>query len=315
MGNKRKIEKWDKDEEFEVEAIIDKRFYNGRTEYRVKWKNYDSDQNTWEPLENCTNCIEKVKAFEKKFNRSSKPTTYEKKRYIDEDKNHYKSSKYRRIKSSSEDEQAPSTSKQSRQPKVQKKKRKHRPQVSDEDSDSDYSASEKPSTSQKQPPNKSLKQFKRNRKQSSKHDPSSKPKKAKMDNFVSTDHSGLEIVPIIPKKYKDIKLSTFNCEELKLSMSLLKSKSLKAAATSKALKSSKAIEASDKMPLDVDEMLAPFRDGQSSASPIDDDTQGLVIDEEDRPESHNSNVDYYLKLIFPSSDEENDFFPRNLRRL
>ncbi|KAI6200230.1 Chromobox protein-like protein 1-like protein [Aphelenchoides besseyi] len=308
MGHKREIEKWDKEEEFEVEAIIDRRFYNGRIEYRVKWKNYDFDQNTWEPIENCTNCIEKVKAFEKKFDRLQKRTPYDKERYINEKKNLHKPPKYLRIESSSEDEQAPSTSKQSRQSKT-KKKRKPQLQVPEEDSDSDYTASTKSSTSQKQPQNRIFEQPKRNRKRSSKHDTSSKSKKAKMENFVNTDHSGIEIIPIIPKKHKDIKLSRFNREQLKLSMSLSKSKTLKAAMTSKASGSSKTTDTLTKIPLDVDEMLAPFRDGQSSPSPVEDDTQSLVIDEEHRPDSHNSNVDYLLKLIFSSGEEDNDFFP------
>ncbi len=39
-------------EEFIVEEIIDKRFKHNNIEYLVKWKDYDHDTNTWEPIKN-----------------------------------------------------------------------------------------------------------------------------------------------------------------------------------------------------------------------------------------------------------------------
>lgn len=51
--------------EWEVEAIVGKRVNaNGDVEYEVKWKDYDPDQNTWEPLENLSNCPKAVAAYE-----------------------------------------------------------------------------------------------------------------------------------------------------------------------------------------------------------------------------------------------------------
>lgn len=40
------------DEEFDVEAIVGHKFYEGRTYYRVKWEGYPDDKNTWEPAGN-----------------------------------------------------------------------------------------------------------------------------------------------------------------------------------------------------------------------------------------------------------------------
>lgn len=39
------------DEFFEVEQIIDQKEFDGETKYFVKWKGYDEDANTWEPLD------------------------------------------------------------------------------------------------------------------------------------------------------------------------------------------------------------------------------------------------------------------------
>lgn len=41
--------------EYEVEKILDHRGEGPQTEYLVKWKGYDSDENTWEPLGHVTN--------------------------------------------------------------------------------------------------------------------------------------------------------------------------------------------------------------------------------------------------------------------
>ncbi|XP_046815567.1 histone-lysine N-methyltransferase SUV39H2-like isoform X1 [Vespa crabro] len=54
-----------KDEIWEVEKILNKKKINGTTSYLIKWKNWSNDHNTWEPLENLTNCNEILKDFEK----------------------------------------------------------------------------------------------------------------------------------------------------------------------------------------------------------------------------------------------------------
>ena len=42
----------DAEDEYEVEFIVDKRVLKGKVEYQVKWKGWDHDDNTWEPVGN-----------------------------------------------------------------------------------------------------------------------------------------------------------------------------------------------------------------------------------------------------------------------
>ncbi|KAJ1581069.1 hypothetical protein NDA15_003774 [Ustilago hordei] len=45
----------DEDLDFEVEALVDKRSFNGTTEYKVLWRGYSEEAASWEPVENL-NC-------------------------------------------------------------------------------------------------------------------------------------------------------------------------------------------------------------------------------------------------------------------
>ena len=53
-------------QEFEVEEVHDKRQEKGQLYYLVKWKNFDSSANSWEPINNLIHCREMIKEFEDK---------------------------------------------------------------------------------------------------------------------------------------------------------------------------------------------------------------------------------------------------------
>jgi len=53
----------DGSEEFEVEEILDSRFYRNQLQYLVKWKGYPSEDNTWEPERNLKRAKEEIAAF------------------------------------------------------------------------------------------------------------------------------------------------------------------------------------------------------------------------------------------------------------
>ncbi|KAF7644539.1 hypothetical protein LDENG_00220210 [Lucifuga dentata] len=50
---------------YEVERIIDMRVEEGEVQYRVRWKNYCSDEDTWEPETHLEDCREVLLAFKK----------------------------------------------------------------------------------------------------------------------------------------------------------------------------------------------------------------------------------------------------------
>jgi Chromo (CHRromatin Organisation MOdifier) domain len=52
-------------QEFEVEAVLDKHQEEGHLYYLVKWKNFDSSANSWEPINNLIHCREMIKQFER----------------------------------------------------------------------------------------------------------------------------------------------------------------------------------------------------------------------------------------------------------
>ena len=49
---------------FEVEAIVGKKYQDGVPMYKVRWKHYDENYDTWEPLENLENCDDILNEFE-----------------------------------------------------------------------------------------------------------------------------------------------------------------------------------------------------------------------------------------------------------
>ena len=54
----------DKESEWEIERVVDKRMSRGRVEYLIKWKGYDQHDNQWLPMSQLTNAREVIKDFE-----------------------------------------------------------------------------------------------------------------------------------------------------------------------------------------------------------------------------------------------------------
>uniref|UniRef100_A0AC34Q6M9 Chromo domain-containing protein n=1 Tax=Panagrolaimus sp. JU765 TaxID=591449 RepID=A0AC34Q6M9_9BILA len=52
-----------------VSKILDRRLKNGAVEYLIKWKNFGSNENSWESAEKC-NCPELIAQFEKQHQKS-----------------------------------------------------------------------------------------------------------------------------------------------------------------------------------------------------------------------------------------------------
>ena len=55
------------DEEWLMENIVDKRFYHGMPEYKVRWKGFSEEHDTWEPLKNLQHCIDAVQEYEAEY--------------------------------------------------------------------------------------------------------------------------------------------------------------------------------------------------------------------------------------------------------
>merc|ERR1719186_2043535 len=51
--------------EYEVEKIVDNRRHRGIKQFRVKWKGYGDDMNTWEPEANLVDCKEMLQAYKR----------------------------------------------------------------------------------------------------------------------------------------------------------------------------------------------------------------------------------------------------------
>ena len=60
----------DRNEEYEVDTIVDSHLYKGKLQYLVHWKGYDESERTWEPVSNLKNSPEIVEQFHK-FNPSA----------------------------------------------------------------------------------------------------------------------------------------------------------------------------------------------------------------------------------------------------
>jgi hypothetical protein len=57
--------------EYIVEKIVDKRFYQGRWQYLLKWEGYSSSENTWEDIDHL-NCPDLLEEFEREWKKKQK---------------------------------------------------------------------------------------------------------------------------------------------------------------------------------------------------------------------------------------------------
>lgn len=64
-GKKAKGGKKAAPKDYEVEKVIDERMFNGKKQYRIRWKGFTAKDDTWEP-KSMLNCPELIKAYEKK---------------------------------------------------------------------------------------------------------------------------------------------------------------------------------------------------------------------------------------------------------
>ncbi|KAL4609137.1 M-phase phosphoprotein 8 isoform X1 [Arapaima gigas] len=64
----------DEGDVYEVEKIIDMREVKGEVQYRVRWKNYTSDDDTWEPEAHLEDCHEVLLAYRRKLAESKRDT-------------------------------------------------------------------------------------------------------------------------------------------------------------------------------------------------------------------------------------------------
>lgn len=96
-GSEEEDEEEEEDEDYEVSKIKAHRLKRGQTEYRVGWKNYESDDDSWEPESNLAGAKELLKKYKLEHGIGSKPksarnstissrSTSKKPRDADEDK-------------------------------------------------------------------------------------------------------------------------------------------------------------------------------------------------------------------------------------
>jgi hypothetical protein len=60
----------EEESDYEVDHIVDRRGTRSKLEYRVRWKGYGAEDDTWEPLNNLDNARAKVKTFEKRLKKT-----------------------------------------------------------------------------------------------------------------------------------------------------------------------------------------------------------------------------------------------------
>ncbi|XP_074159817.1 M-phase phosphoprotein 8 [Sminthopsis crassicaudata] len=115
----------DEEDVFEVEKILDVKTEGGKILYKVRWKGYTSDDDTWEPEVHLEDCKEVLLEFRKKiFDNKTKPVKKEIQRLVLNDDD---------IFEAESDSDWQSETKEDISPKKKKKKSRHREDKSPDD--------------------------------------------------------------------------------------------------------------------------------------------------------------------------------------
>ena len=70
----------EREEEWEVERILNKRRVRGKDKYLVRWKGFTAESDTWEGRENLENAKEAIEEFEKEYQRDMKDVAWQKRK-------------------------------------------------------------------------------------------------------------------------------------------------------------------------------------------------------------------------------------------
>ncbi|XP_059417744.1 M-phase phosphoprotein 8-like isoform X1 [Carassius carassius] len=174
----------DEEDVYEVERIIDMRVEEGEVLYRVRWKNYSSDDDTWEPEAHLDDCREVLLAYKKA---------------LAEMKPKKETGMKLPMKSDLFDADSESDSdKEKHKESPIKKKKKKKKKV--EESDDDISVKEKKKKKEKWREDKPLPAPESDEEEVDSRDPSpAPPKKETKKRFIESDDDD---APVTPKKQK-----------------------------------------------------------------------------------------------------------------
>ena len=64
-------------DEYEVERILKHKWVNGWPLYLIKWKGYDTSENTWEPIANLKGCHQAMQEYQQQKGHSKKKEIYD----------------------------------------------------------------------------------------------------------------------------------------------------------------------------------------------------------------------------------------------